>query len=405
MKRALFVSYYFPPLGGVGAQRPLKFAKYLRQFGWNVDVLTVDPKIGLKLDPSLAKDVPAETLVRAAATAETRFMGLDRLPLLKYWRLLLWPDAAALWKPHAVRLGLEMARERSYDLIFSSAPPYSVHLIAETLQRELALPWVADFRDPWSQNRSLHRVQPWRRTWDRRAETRILAKADHVLTVTEAMRKDLLRDFALAPERVTAITNGFDPEEFPPAPPPQNETMTLLFTGSAYGEYNPMALLEGLDRFAKQNPEARFRLRMIGAVSAWMRAHHGDSPFAFPIEFMDFIPHAEIPRQLQAADLLLLSYPSWMMAGIPVKLFEYMASGRPVLGLFPAGAEAEQVIRETQCGIAVNDPDHVAEAFTRCYRLWQEGEPLSQPLPDRIARYDRRLQAQALAEVFDRIRS
>lgn len=403
MKRALFVSYYFPPLGGVGALRPLKFAKYLGAFGWQVDVLTVDPKLGLKFDSSLAKDIPAETRVRAAPTGETRLTALDRFPFLKYWRLLFWPDAAVLWKAHATRLGRLMNQDRRYDLVFSSAPPYSAHLIAETLQRDLDVPWVADFRDPWSQNRSLHRLQPWRKGLDRMAEARILSKADHVIAVTETLREDLLRDFSVAPEHVTTLPNGFDPEEFPPAPRPQNETLTLLYAGSAYGDYNPMAMLEGLERVARDRPELRFRVRLVGAVSQWMRAHAASQRFSFAVELVDYLPHAAMPAEMQGADLLLLFCPERLRVALPAKLFEYLAAERPILALLPADSEADRLVRESGCGTVVNDPGAVADAFSRCLDDWQQGRLLARPNPDLLRRFDRRQQAGELAALFDRI--
>ena len=403
MKRALFVSYYFPPLGGVGALRPLKFSKYLPQFGWNVDVLTVDPAIGLKLDSSLAQDVPEGTRIQAAASAEIHIKALDRVPLAKYWRLLLWPDSAVLWKNHAIRLGKKMAQEQRYDLIFSSAPPYSAHLVAATLSRELALPWIADYRDPWSQNPMLHRVQPWRQGLDRWAERRILRQADHVIVTTQSQQTGLISDFATPEARVTVIPNGFDRADFPVAAPPQNEVPILVYTGSAYGDYHPLDLLDGLNHFATQHPERRFKVKLIGAVSAWMRAHAPNRQYAFDVELVDFIPHGEIPSELQQADGLLLVWPERLRANIPAKLFEYLATGRPIFALLPRGCETEKVLQESQCGMVVHDTASVAPAFEEFYRAWERRAPMGEGHADRVRQFDRQHQSKALAALFDQV--
>ena len=151
MRQVLFVTYYFPPLGGAGVQRALKFVKYLPQFGWKASVLTVRPPRGRLLDASLLEEIPASASVfRTAAPALPLWLPWRFRSLVARW--LLPVDEQIGWLPLAARGGSQMLRATQFDLLLSSSAPYTSHLIAARLKDSAGLPWIADFRDPWIGN-------------------------------------------------------------------------------------------------------------------------------------------------------------------------------------------------------------------------------------------------------------
>ncbi len=178
-KRVLFVAYYFPPRGGAGVQRSVKFVKYLRRFGWEPTVLTtVYPKRSGAYDESLLAEVPEGTKVVRVPSREGLFVALGKVGLGRLTGLFLRPDAVVTWVKHAVAAARELHGETPFDLVYTSVQPWSAALVGMKLKTKLSMPWVCDFRDPWTT--SLHLEWPSRAHWlrDRALEGRVLAAAD-----------------------------------------------------------------------------------------------------------------------------------------------------------------------------------------------------------------------------------
>ena len=437
-KRLLLVTYYWPPSGGPGVQRWLKIVKYLIRLGWEVTVYTPsNPEINDK-DVSLLKDIPSGTSLLQRSIIEPlrlykRILGKKSVGngLLaeegnkkrqrgRLGRLFLWvranlfvPDARALWIGPSVRFLRRWLRRHPQDIMVTTGPPHSMHLIGRGVHRATGLPWVADFRDPWL-HIDYHQHLPFSsHTWARlgKMERSVVEEADAVTVVTDGMVDDFA---AYTPRQLRVIYNGFDLEDFPTPthrPSSPSAPLRMVYTGSMNPDRNPLLLwsvLEELQKEAIITPTS-FRLEIVGTCDVSVKTSITDSGLEELVEIRGSIPHAAIPSLLCGADLLLLSVnraPS-SKAILTGKLFEYLASGRPIVALAPTDGEAARLIATTQSGQAFDEED---KARLRSYLVTaleshQRGEGSSSPETHarHLAPYTRAYQAEQFAALFDEI--
>jgi glycosyltransferase involved in cell wall biosynthesis len=430
VKRVLIVSYYYPPSGGAGVQRALKFAKYLPEFGWEPVVLTVREDADFPArDPSLLAEASGIEVVRTSIfepySLYRKFTGkqsdepTDIANLNPHQRQSLAsrfsefvratffiPDARCFWKGPAVREGLRLLSEGDFDLIFSTAPPYTTHLVARALHKKTGLPWVADFRDSWVGWLSAPKRWAVPHRIDLTLEGGVLADADRLVAVTAGVRDDLSGRHAVDPDKWSLIPNGYDAVDFEgiEAAPPKDR-FVLTYTGSLYGKRHPGALLSALTELFAENPamRGRFRLSFVGRVDPSFA--EAFTAFGDVIEYAGYVPHQEsIRRLLSSTALLLIVDDSPASRGIVTgKLFEYLGSGRPILALAPEG-EAADLIRRTRSGLTAppNDPAAVKAALLELYSRWERGELLTNR-GESIAGFERKRLTGELARVFDGI--
>ena len=452
--RLLLVTYYFPPSGGAGVQRTLKFAKYLRAAGVEPVVLTVEAGAYPSLDPTLAADVPDGVEVvrtraldpfglygaltgrsRRDAVAVGSVAGAESLGQ----RLGLWaranvflPDARVGWAPFAARAARRIVRAGRADAVLTSGPPHSTHLVGLALRRLLAdrgVPWIADFRDPWTGINFYDELPMSRpaRAFDAALERRVLRSADAVVTVSPTWARELEAKGGLAPGAVRVIQNGFDPADFgghgergrgdegaaPPAPlsqaaPPRPGAFTLVHVGSLYGSRNPETLWAAVaalrERGRPQTGGAgRLRIRLVGRVDGVVRASLDRHGLTEVVDEAGVVTHAEAVAEMAAADLLFLSIePVANADGILTgKLYEYLASGRPVLALGPPDGDAARLLRDVGGGRLVQWDDRAAVEGTLAgaYAAWERGEPQTGAAPEALGPLARPAQARALADL------
>ncbi|MDZ7372991.1 MAG: glycosyltransferase [candidate division KSB1 bacterium] len=430
---ALIVSYYFPPAGGSGVQRVLKFVKYLPEFGWRPIVLTARGADYPTLDPSLGAEVPASVWVLRSRIVEPyalyrRLTGkkdvqhLDVVVLTRRTdqklseRMAEWvrstffvPDARIGWLPFAVHMGVRAARLPGVRVVVSSAPPYTCHLIGYLVHRLSGKPWVADFRDSWVDWVSAPRRRGFSRRVDLALEGLVLRGASLLVSVSEGVRDDLVSRHPEARDHHwVLIPNGFDPEDFEGlAGEVREEKLTLLYSGSLYGPRHPGTLLRGLRLLREESWEGwgALRLRIVGRIAKEIREEiereAGDIA-----ECSDYLPHREAVRELLRCDVAVLIVDA-MPASKGVltgKLFEYLGARKPILAIAPPEGEAARLIAEGGCGwiVSPGDAEGVARALREIYRLWRQGQ-LPRPTEEFVARFDRRKQAQQLAEWLERL--
>ncbi len=420
--RVLLVTYYFPPSGGAGVQRPLKWVRYLPAAGVEPVVLTVRAGAYPHLDTGMLADVPAGTEVfRTAApdpfglygqltgrsrgeavAARTGHVGLSERPAERASRWLranvFVPDARVGWVPFALRAARRMHRARPFDAVVTTGPPHSAHLVGLALKRA-GLPWLADFRDPWTQihyTGALGRTRLAART-DAALERRVLHAADRVVTVSEPLRDDLL---AIAPTaRISVVRNGFDPADFA-GPPPlvRTDRFELAYVGSLYAV--PETLLDALGRLRERGEDVA--LRVVGSVPEGV--HEAAAARGVAVETEAAVPHAEAVDVMRRAAVLLLVVEPWSYAAgvVPGKTFEYLASGRPVLGIGPPGGEAALIVDAAGAGVTLDhgDVDGVARVLSRHRAAWAAGRPEPGAPPDAITAYARPAQAARVADLL-----
>lgn len=384
MKRALIITYYWPPSGGAGVQRWLKFVKYMRDFGWEPVVYTPENPEYPAFDPSLVRDVPGGITVLRQPIWEPfdiykKLVGMkkdDRLAAgflsekkkpSKIQNLMVWirgnffiPDARRFWVRPSVKFLSGWLKNNPVDAIISTGPPHSMHLIALKLKEKTKIPWLADFRDPWTGIDFYHELKLTAMA-DRKhhkLEKKVLTSADRVVTVSNNWANDLVR---LGAPEVKVITNGFDPADFPFPVDQKPAKFILTHIGSLNKDRNPEFLWQTIGQLVSESENLRNNLviRFIGKTdySAFESIErNGLSDYT---ERIDYMPHHQaLGLSAQSAVLLLLinNTPN-SMGIIPGKVFEYLATRRPLLCIGPVRGDSARLITETGAGFVVGFDD------------------------------------------------
>lgn len=398
-RRVLVLAYFFPPLGGAGVQRVLKFVKYLPQSGWTPTVVTTRSRWYPAQDPSLLSDVPPQAAVaRATDPGALRLAARAGSLLPPADQVLGWPDEAAAWIPAAVGSTLRAVRAHRPDVLLSSCAPLSTHIVAMAVQHATGLPWIADFRDEWAANPYAHRIAAIAGL-TRRVEAAVRRRADRVTVASE--------HYVIGgrgpddPKRVT-ITNGVDPDDVAAlAPTPRNDRLRLVFTGTLYATIDCRPVFETLARLAARGAidPAQVELRLVGNV--WLR----DLPSAGAVEVirMGYVDHAQALAEMARADVLL-AHVDPTSRHTPAKIFEYLATGRPVLCITHPESLSHRLVDELQAGWAVapEDATGVERAIQTAYDRWKGGDLETRPAvrAEVLRRHGRDVLTRQLAEVL-----
>ncbi|MDC8756840.1 glycosyltransferase [Janthinobacterium fluminis] len=406
VKRVLMIAYHFPPYtGGSGIQRTLKFSEYLPQSGWQPIVLTASA-CAYRRDGAPADAVAAHvTLRRSFALDSARHLALRG----RYPALLALPDRWISWWLSAVPAGLALIRRHRPDVIWSSYPIATAHLIGLTLHRLSGLPWIADQRDPMSDDG--YPADPRTRRLHRWIEAKILAhSASMVCTTPGAVRAYRARFPLLGQERFSLIENGYDEADFAAAPAAARDggRFRLLHSGAVYpSERDPSALFAALARLRGEGVLGPDNFQLVLRASghdAHLRALAGAGGVAELVELAPPLPYRAALAEMQAADGLLLLQAANCNAQIPAKLYEYLRAGRPLLALTdPAGDSAAALRR---CGIdtigKLDSASDIAHALTRFLSLARQGRaPLASAAA--VALHSRQARSIELAALLERV--
>ena len=421
MRHALFVAFQYPPdAGSSGVLRTLKYTRYLADHGWRVTVLGPDVDAYDSVDAATLAEIPAGVkVVRTRCLDSRRHLGVKG----RYFALTALPDRFVGWLPWAVSAGLRIARDDPVDLVYSTSPPATVHLIAGCLARRLGKPWVADFRDPWFEEMPEPGAPAGRlfRAIDRRLEAHVVRACSQLVTTTGLQREALAARYPTLPAgKFAVIPNGYDEADFGALPSPSDAPaaasdglLRIVHAGSINPHFrDPVPLFEAVRRAADAGrlDAQRIRLRFLGggayAESPELRRAAADRGLAGQVEIVGRLPYAQALRELADADLLLLLQASDdTRALVPAKLYEYLRMDRPVLALTLPG-EVAALLDRTGGGFAVDpaDAQRLAATVGTLYERWQTGT-LAACRADRAAlqRYERRMLAAELAGLFGRL--
>jgi glycosyltransferase involved in cell wall biosynthesis len=383
--RILLVSWYFPPVNDIGAIRIARLSEFLRATGHDVHVLTGDRRSG---DMSLGTSFPENRVTRApwldvnALTsfgrnaspgvpppAETAHAGSApknpsalvklRSRLSNLFINLAWiPDHQVGWIPYARRAGADILARTQFDLIYASGPPFSAFVVARALSRRFNVPWLAEYRDGWS--RYVYAPKPgWREWIDEAIEERVTPTAKALVAVSEPWA-DYYRDRFGKP--VIAVYNGFDPEQVPDLPGNlriSDQTLSIVHVGSMYGAMrDPTALYQAITQSGLTSRD--IQILYFGPRPSEI------FPLADRLGVSDYIslqkrvPHNQSLQIQHASDVLLLLQSPDDPRNVPAKFFEYLASGRPILGLGLDSGIPAQIIRTRRAGLYVTEPPVIA---------------------------------------------
>ena len=346
------IAYHFPPLAGSsGIQRTLRIVQHLPALGWQPLVLSADPRAYERTSDDLLADVPPGTVVRRAFALDTaRHLTIAG----RYFGWMARPDRWVSWQFDAIRQGRKLINEFKPDVIWSTYPIATAHVIAAALHKHSGIPWVADFRDPMAQDG--YPADPVTRQSYIRIETEAANHAAHCVFTTPGAAQDYRQRYPSAASRMVVLENGYDEESFASAglqesycPPAPGKPVVLLHSGIVYpSERDPTQLFMALQRLQKAgaiNPadlRIRFRAAAHDDLLQSLAAQHGVQDF---IECCPPIPYRAALAEMLSADALLVMQASNCNAQIPAKIYEYLRAGRPIMGLTDPTGDTAGVLR------------------------------------------------------------
>jgi glycosyltransferase involved in cell wall biosynthesis len=372
-KKILILTYYWPPSGGTGVQRWLHFTRYLKELGWDPIIFTPSNPEAPVQDSKLLAQIPEGIEVlklpiweptqlymrlngNKGKQLQTGFMQeskkkpglLQRFALYVRANIFI-PDAKMTWVKPASRYLIDYLKTNEVAALISTGPPHTMHLIARNVKRATKLPWLADFRDPWTQIDWFEQLplNRWGLAKHQALEKSVLLEADRLTIVSNNWQQQTQ---ALCGRDVALVTNGFAPEDFAAFQQQPDPYFTILHTGSINKDRNPSALWKSLGRFTQNNPEfaAKLRIRLIGALDASVRTDLEEAGL-MPYTYLEnFVPHARVIEELSACSLLLLPINNVknQMGIIPGKVFEYLASEQPILAIGPIEGDSATILRK-----------------------------------------------------------
>lgn len=433
MKNLLIIAYYFPPSGGPGVQRVLKHIKYLPEFGWNPIVLTVENGEYQAIDMSLIKEIPESTIVRKSRIFEPydiyrKFTGrkkgealdvnnikndnqkspfVDRVAELIRATLFI-PDARIGWFFSAKKEAKKILEEYKIDAIYSSSPPYTCSVIANSLQKETKLPWVAGFRDPWTGFLTTPNRWFLPAAIDRSMEHSVFNKATAVEAAWQGIIKDALGKYDdLDESKFHHVPNGYDSSDFPSGEYTRNEKFTLTYTGSLYGRRNPKSLFEAIEKLIQMGKIDKDKLKLVfvGRFGEEVVEMFENASFKECIETVGYVTHKESISYLIKSEALLLIVDEAKESEeiVPGKVYEYLGTMRPLFAIAPNKSAIAELIYETDAGLVAHQSeiDKIAENLHEFYYHWEQSLPLTQPDVKAIEQYERRNASKKLAEILD----
>ena len=438
MKRVLIISYYWPPTGGSGVQRWVKFAKYLPEEDWQPVIYTPENPEQLAVDASLEAEVPSEAeVIRTRITepyalykkvlrrsghskeaVEVNPVNAQNKSFLQ--KAAMWvrgnffrPDPRCLWIRPSVRYLKKYLEEHPVDLIVTTGPPQSMHMIGLRLAEETGLPWVADFRDPWTKIFYFKHlsITPATERWHKKMEKAVLDEASAVVAVSPLVQQEFQ---AMTDTPVELITNGFDECDFPSEKDTEayggpDKDFTITHTGLFAADGNPTVLWDVLREKYQADDDFRKRLRikLIGKNDEQILKALKDRGLQEALTDMGYQPHSVAVEQQRKASILILPLrkePEYK-AVLPGKLFEYMASERPVLGIGQPDGAMAMILGEAKTGTVLDwdDKKGISEYIEKCWKMHLEGRLTTEGAD--ISRFTRRSTTRQMAGLFDRLTS
>ncbi|MFH1074316.1 MAG: glycosyltransferase [Candidatus Firestonebacteria bacterium] len=431
MRKVLIIAYFFPPLGGAGVQRTLKFVKYLPFEGFEPVVLTVKNPSYDAFDERLLSEIDSKIKIFKAHSFEPGRLynilkkiipwkkpkssgtsGVYRPGLLnRIYNFIFIPDDKIFWGFFAFLKGFGIVKREKTEILYSTSMPYSSHIAGLLLKKFTGLPWVADFRDPWASNTY---ARPSTRLHDlinKKLEKLVVKNADAVISVTAPIVADFKRNYPRYSRKFHLITNGFDPADFENIARRAENEFSVTHVGTIYGETrNPSGFIAAFDDFLSTegvNPELcravfagnidRFNLGVIEEKKNTLK--HKNCLVQLP-----YISHEECVKLLYSSSVLLLIEGE--AKSLTGKIFEYLASGRPILALAAENSPVSLLIRETASGevVELNDIAKIRGRLLKYYKDFKNSGLPGNTNSSLIGKFSRKELTKQLAEIFNSLK-
>lgn len=417
--KVLIITYYWPPAGGSGVQRWLKFVKYLRDFGVEPVVYTVEDPEYVLTDETLQKEVPKNTEILRQPIWEpnnllSKFKSKQKQTSagflnpnpsffekkLQYIRANYFiPDARKFWVKPSVKFLSGYLKDNQIDVIITTGPPHSLHLIGLELKKKIPVKWIADFRDPWTDIDYFHQLPLNERSKQKHQamEQNVLQNADAVLVVGKTMKED----FTKYSKNVHVITNGFD-GEISKNEPEMDMKFSITHIGMMNADRNPKILWKALADISNENKDFDFEIKLIGKVDQEIRKSIQENNLDKHIVFIDYLSHKEVIKHQRAAQVLLLTVNKVPSARgiITGKIFEYLQAKRPILAIAPKDGDLAEIIGITRSGTVVDfeEKEKLKKVILDLYQRYKSG--VLKIESENIEQYHRKNLTKQLAEVI-----
>lgn len=428
MKKVLVISYYWPPSGGAGVQRWLKYSKYLPEFGIEPVVVTVNPGEAAYpvIDNSLLYEVPKSIKVHTTRTFEpfefykllsrkkqipfAGFANEGKVTLFKKLMRFIRgnffiPDGRIGWNNYAFEKCCELIESQNIDTFLITSPPQSSQLIGLKLKKKYKLKWIADIRDPWTDiyyyNKLYH--TSWAKKKDARYEREVIEQADHLIVVSEAIKNSFAgKTTKVDLSKIHVIPNGFDENDFANKQADNPPEFVITYTGTITADYKIDAFIDGFKELINEHKDVKFKLRFVGSVAGVQKGQF-EKKLYHAVEFVNHVSHVESINYLMRSTLVLLAIPDvkgneGILTG---KLFEYLASQKFIFCLGPVNGEAAQIIEECEAGISFEHSDAIGikEGLLGLLNKWKAQEVLRKN-SSQYKKYSRQIQAKNIAEII-----
>ncbi len=395
--KVLIITYYWPPSGGAGVQRWLKFVKYLGQYGWEPVIFTpLNPEFPA-IDESLLNEIPDnikvlktpiwepyqlyKRLTGASPDKKVNASGFinENQKGGKLHKISLWfrgnffiPDARKFWIKPSISYLTKWLSNNHVDVIVSSGPPHSMHMIAAGVKKNTGTPWLADFRDPWT-NIDFYQeldLMGWADKIHHKQEMQVLNEADEVVVISKSMKSDFLN---IKERKYSVITNGFDHSDIESIVTLPDDKFTISHIGSMPKSRNPVNLWKALASLKESIPgfNSNLVIKLAGTIDHEVIDSIGQNGLLDNLVRIEYKPHDQIIELQKQSRVLLLIINDTPNAKVilPGKLFEYIASGRPILCIGPNDGDAAEIIRETGSGYVAdtNSSEDMLESLRKLY--------------------------------------
>ncbi|AZO94023.1 glycosyltransferase [Halocella sp. SP3-1] len=439
INKVLVIAYYFPPLGWSGTQRTLKFVKYMRMFNWEPVVVTVGNSPFPVIDETLEEEVEKSIkIVRIddlffknktdnildnlysyvnssfdlieSENLKNEYMKEIESKMNDLRSLLMLPDNNIIWANKVLKKISKKVNFDDIDLLYSTSGPYSDHIIAYHIKKLYKKPWVADFRDEWTNNPYYnYNKDSIRFKVEKYLENRIINFADKIVTISRLSKENYVNKFGLEKNKVEVITNGYDEKDFVEIGNKTNKNkFTIVHSGAFYLIRNPLSFIKAINNLINKGKieKEKIQIEFIGTFESKIKEIVDKNSMDGLIKWIDYLPHKESLQHCIESNMLLLVVGEGenLKSFYTGKVFEYLRTNKPILALSPKGSVVEELMIETGHGknVEYNDIKGIEEVILDYYIKWQKG---NEPYLDKeiIKKYERKNLTRKLVDIFESI--
>ena len=403
--KVLFIAYNFPPCGGPGVQRSLKFVKYLTLNKWDPLVFTTNSINYPVIDKSLLDEVPKNIKIYRGKSLDISRLRpfFSKIKLSKIHgflnTLIAFPDTALFWSIFSIKNIKSLISIEKPSIVYTTSGPYSSHLLGLWIKKKYDLPWIVDFRDLWSENRFV-KYLPFYKKYNRYLEKKVLLAADHIICVSEI---DLISfsKMALNSKPVTVIHNGFDPTDLIINKKNKTKKFTILYTGNFSSTRKPTSFLKAVNELVEEKliPEDKLDLVFAGSnLDRFLKKRKY-------IRYLGYVEHKKLNKLRDNADVLLLLQDSSVetIGDYSGKVFEYIASNIPILAITNLKSVVVNLINKSNTGVCVDENiEHIKSHVLKFFRKWENDDLVHKPNWDVINYYSRENSTKKLISIFNK---